>query len=434
IQAAIDTARASQTADSTPSPAADLPQQEADPADTSQLHKPAFGHFLKLIADPAWTGFLILHCPLDYSKLPADVATLLGGIRADERLHAHHVGVTINRPRPGTPINPIESSSLFAVIYYENQLIKNGATYDKGFEAWRTDLEERYRAAEPVSTTDFETLRLEVLFENSKQQLFTTRLALTTPLLFGGAVQLEQFCEETDSQGANTIVVDGRQIRHPSGPSSLIFAWHAARIFGVQKEPGMMSALQAITFGDLHLRPVSVETVEGIVTAKSIFEYQCDLDFFDKKATGLDSPLGDLFSYDALRLEAYGLRTRVDIPVKGEPARAMVEDLSGARIDVGACRVRAHSLVASLPLHPSNVHKIDKWATEAAGGWWVKGVVPPDAVEPLPQGAGYSVEFDFPMGGTGGQVKTPAKVTARLCLAWAAKGRYEHDDHGVWFG
>jgi hypothetical protein len=441
IQKSIDSAKASKAADSA----------SVETAGKTAHHKPAFGHFLKLIKDPDWTGFLVLNCPLNYDKLPADILTLIGGIRSKTRLQAHHIGATINRPKPGdNKMDPIQSSSLFAVIYHENQWIRKaesrGMTYEQASEDWkRYELEPRVTKLKPIIKTDFETLRFEVLFENSKQQLFTTRIALTTPELFGGEVMLKK-APSPDSKPADTMVIDGRRIHHPDGTGSFVFEWPGDldqedqriydRVFTYVKAGRKMSALQNVTFSDLRLRPVKTKSADKSITAISIFELDSDLDFFDKKSSGVDSPLGDLFSYKALRLEAYGLNTTVVIPEIGEITRKMHEDLSGSRIDVPVSTkgARVGSLIDRLPLHPSNVHKVKNWKVFAEGGWWMKGVVKPGIVEPLPQGEGYAVEFDFPMGSTGGQSKSPSQVTARVCLAWSARGPNHDDDHGIWFG
>jgi hypothetical protein len=417
VRKAIDSAEASQRADTA----------SVDSTDHPARHKPAFGHFLRIINEKSWTGFLVVNCPLDYSELPADVATLMGGIRSAHKIPAHHVGVTINRPRPGLQADPIQSSSIFAVIFYERDLILEADTYEIGFEEWKAHLEYA-----PPQDLSFETLRLEVLFENSTQQLFSTRIALSTPDLFGGDVVLDEATDD-DSIKAKTMVVDGHQVRHPDGTGSLVFEWPKDRVFHLSKGDEFHSVLQRITFLELNLRGISTHTVDGVTTAKSIFEFECDLKFFGTDDLDQSPLLGDVFSYDRLRIGAYGLKTKVTIEEGTLHLPELAEDLGSARVITHGCFARDHSLVTSWPLDPKKVNAIPDWTAEAKQGWWVKGVVPDGKVEPLPKGKGYSLEFDFPLG-TPGQGATQQKhLVGRFCLAWAPGGHDAPDQHGIWF-
>ena len=417
IRKAIDSAEASQRADTA----------SVETTDHSARHKPAFGHFLQIINEQSWTGFLVVDCPLDYSALPADIATLMGGIRSAHKIPAHHVGVTINRPRPGQERDPIQNSSIFAVIFYERDLILEAESYEIGFQDWKDHLEYA-----PPQDLDFETLRLEVLFENSTQQLFSTRIALSTPDLFGGDVTFEEATKD-DSISAKTMVVDGHQVRHPDGTGSLVFEWPKDRVFKLSKGDEFHSVLERITFLELNLRGITTHTEGNVTKANSIFEFECDLKFLGTEELDQSPMLGDVFSYDRLRIGAYGLNTKVTIEEGTLHVPELNEDLGSARVIVKDCFARDHSVVSSWPLDPKKVNAIANWSEQASDGWWVKGVVPDGTVEPLPTGKGYSLEFDFPLG-TPGQGATQQKhIVGRFCLAWSAGGHDAPDQHGIWF-
>ena len=441
IQKAIEIAEISQKSD----------EASTESAGHDARHKPAFGHFLSIINDPRWTGFLAINCPLDYEKLPPDVATLIGGIRSNTKLAAHHLGVTMNRPRTQAQTDPIQTSSIFAVVFYERDLILNAKTFAEGFEIWKNDLESVIH-----EKPDFETLRLEVLFENSTQHFFSTRIALTSPELFGADFDLIKYAEQLDSQEARTMVIDGKQIRHPNGTGSLIFEWPLDRVFNIQKDDDSLGVLSSITFRDVRLRGISTKTSSDgkKLTATSVFEHECDLEFFDVNAklkganlsrqAQIDhdadgiadtTPLGDLFSYSTLRLDAYGIRTRIDLYLteKHFPDISMSEDLSAARIEPNGTNARPGSFVASMPLQVSKVKRVADWSTESHGGWWAKSNALPGIPTKTPSGSGYAIEYDIPMGNSGGQEKTPTQIKGRLCMAWTPAGVFADDAHGLWF-
>ena len=311
-----------------------LCQAKPDGTGTNDL----FTDFWAKVSDPAWTGILAMDCGLDAADLPVDLQDLLGGISG--QLRAHHFGVTVNRVKGADSSSwEMDTSSMFALIHY-----------DKAY------------AAPAPGAFAFQVLRLNVLFENSVQTHFDSRIAVTIPTLFSTEVELPASSDPNVPAGFNVIEIDGVYQSHGDS-GTVVFDTKQAQAFSFDTATAGFRVLDEVYVTDATLVPVNKTTDGEKITVTSSLDmagtllFSADVSAAAQKGKGV-APAMDLFAYgDAaatpptgLGFVSYGIAMTTDIVDGVGQITKIGPDLGQLRVTPATSAVRPGSLPGALPV------------------------------------------------------------------------------------
>ncbi|WP_066720608.1 hypothetical protein [Sphingomonas pituitosa] len=365
-----------------------------------------FADFLARVDDPAWTGTLALNPELDQGSLPADIQMLLCGMRDGDGLRCHHFGITANTaPATGSPADAIDNSALFGLVHYNAELDTEVAT-----------------------PFDFQTLRLNALFDNSVIKHFDSRIAMSLATVLGNPARLAT-AGENDVPETNTIEIDG-VLQVADGVTRVVFVTKEPRLFAMPKTGNAYRVLARQSVTQAGLAPVAVggndaEGTDATVTVTARFTLDGAFGFNPRKlSSGADA---DLFSYgiddDAsggLGYSGYALTMVSQVPAKGKTPPPIITPPPGTimQLDSDIGSPRAQSLMATLPL------KVTGFATAMPGAAHVTQVtgIGLDAVVPV-----YALATELVMG-TLGALSDAGPLEGQLLLGWVPGGNDQTPD------
>ncbi|HEU0097437.1 MAG TPA: hypothetical protein VFQ67_01555 [Allosphingosinicella sp.] len=363
-----------------------------------------FADFLARVTDPAWTGILALNPLLDQQLLPPDIQMLLCGMRESKGLRCHHFGITANAaPGTGQPAEAIDKSALFGLVHYNAD----------------------FKASGLHTPFDFQTLRLNALFDNSVIKHFDSRIAMSLATVLGNPAGLTK-AGPSDYPDSNTIVIDG-VLQVADGVTRVVFATDEERAFTMPRSGNVYRVLAKQAVNRAGLAPVTKNESgsgpgqdDSTVTVTAQFTLDGTFGFNTRP---ISSGVADLFSYGidssgggGLGYSGYGLTMVSHVPPKGStpPPTFTVPPPGSMQLDPSAGTPRDQSLMATLPL------KVTGFATTMPGpdhSTQVEGgSIGLEAVTPT-----YALATELMMGTLGG-LSDAGPLQGQLLLGWVPGG------------
>ncbi len=361
-----------------------------------------FADFLARVEDPAWTGIIALNPPLDQQMLPADIQMLLCGMRGGHGLRCHHFGITANAGDTDDA-TVLQHSALFGLVHY-----------DSAFQT--ACLHQPY---------DFQTLRLNALFDNSVVKHFDARIAFSIGSLFGDPPALSVHAKD-DIPASNTVVIDG-VLQVTDGITRVVFLTNALRAFSFPTNGNQYRVLSAQTVNSASLAPITTAHdklgADGTVTVTAQFTLDGALGFATRAVGG--GALADLFSYaldsdygGGLGYSGYGFTMVSQVPPQGAtPPPDIGLALGAVALDSSLSTPRQHSLLATLPLQVGGFSPAPNTGRiTPVSGIGIDGVIPT-----------YAVATQLVMGTLGG-LSGSAPLDGQLLLGWLPGGNQNTAD------
>jgi len=188
-----------------------------------------FRHFLDLLVDPAWTGFLVFNAPIDGRRMPPDFQMVLGGI--DGQLRAHHFGAETSRLTQKDGLPAIDRTALVGVFFH---------------------LEAPFGIHEDTAYA-FRTTKLMIEIRNSTIQQFTAQVAVTLNQLFDRPVLGDG---SLPGDNPNTLRIDGTY-QVIDGVGRLLFDAGSDRSFRFQLTGADIRVLEEFGLSGASLCPIA---------------------------------------------------------------------------------------------------------------------------------------------------------------------------------
>jgi hypothetical protein len=365
----------------------------------SQPNHTYFEDFWNKVSCPDWTGILAINCGLDAAVLPIDLQDLLGGI--DGELRPHHFGITVNQitGEDSSSWN-IDQSSMFALIHYEKDYAAPVA---------------------PVAPFGFQVLRLNVLFENSVQTHFDSRIAATIPELFGEKVTLKT----TSVQGANVLEIDGVYQKH-GNTGTVVFDTKTPQIFSFTETTQKVRVIQEMYVTDAALVPISSTKNGATTTVLSNLALSGMLMFIpdvDPKKSGLDIfSYGDPEKLTGLGFNTYNIGMTTEITNNIGALKDIEPSLSNFMVTPATSVERPESLLDALPLKLT-----DFVFNPSSAGWAVKFLGQSSA----DFAADFALSFQVSLGSLGALSVVADSLNVDLVMGWSIAGS-DGADNQIW--
>lgn len=166
-----------------------------------------YRNFYEMTHDRAFSGVLVLNCPLSVSQMPEELKLLLAGLKEDA-LFAHHMGVHANdlTVKDGVPV--MKRSSYFGLVdYQDNGVLVNENTDSKDY--------------------DFLTKRVLLEIRNSAIVRFAAEAEVLINRLFDARA------EAVTGEAGNCLVLDG-SYQNCGGVGQYVFALRQNTVFALR--------------------------------------------------------------------------------------------------------------------------------------------------------------------------------------------------------
>ena len=166
-----------------------------------------YRNFYEMTHDRAFSGVLVLNCPLSVSQMPEELKLLLAGLKEDA-LYAHHMGVHANdlTVKDGVPV--MKRSSYFGLVdYQDNGVLVNENTDSKDY--------------------DFLTKRVLLEIRNSVIVKFAAEAEVLINRLFDARA------EAVTGEAGNCLVLDG-SYQNCGGVGQYVFALRQNTVFALR--------------------------------------------------------------------------------------------------------------------------------------------------------------------------------------------------------
>ena len=373
-----------------------------------------FGYFNWLVNQPQWTGILAMHCAIDGKGMPPDLLMLLGGING--QLRAHHFGIETNRIETDGGLH-LKESSLFGVIYYENET--------------PPDIDPSVEFAYAVET-------LTVVFRNSNITQFATKIGLTINNLFSREVELISEAGLSSPMLPNTLIISG-QYQTQDGVGTLTFTTDSPITYRFTIPEGTSRVLDQIEFTQVSLIPLSAgDASSPQETVQANFNLSGQLWFHPAPFKGSDDI--DLFSYGTYDSPSIGMAFTglvINMSFELDATGALIAGSETLTLQPSLLSftpaseaIREGSLLNSLPLQLSRFWYAPEGLSASqlgANPIHVLQLESANRAESPPPPGGYpfvtttpqfALEYDLPLGSLGSLSDVHAGLTAKLLLAW----------------
>jgi hypothetical protein len=381
-----------------------------------------FRHFLDLLVDPAWTGFLVFNAPLDGRRMPADFQMVLGGI--DGQLRAHHFGAETSLVTLENDLPTIDRTALVGVFFYL----------------------EPPAALQTEPAYAFRTTKLIIGIRNSTIELFTAQIAVTVNELFGRPVRGNGI-QPGDSP--NTLRLDG-SYQVIDGVGRVVFEAPKGRSFGFRLSKSDIRVLEEFALSGAALTPVTggpegTEAVD-VVTVRSRLAMDGELFFVEAPFPAkVGQAALDIFTYGVVEdgqkrgLPVTGLSLDMEFalgPNGREGAIKITPGFADLVATDNAARRRPGGFVSGLPMRLTGLlsGKAALDAVKRTG----KVIGIPDLVAnaPLPDETAakgldsipvlnavtttptFALAFEMPLGSIGDLADTGVGLTCGMILGW----------------
>lgn len=341
-----------------------------------------YRNFYEMTHDRAFSGVLVLNCPLSVSQMPEELKLLLAGLKEDA-LYAHHMGVHANdlTVKDGVPV--MKRSSYFGLVdYQDNEVLVNENTDSKDY--------------------DFLTKRVLLEIRNSVIVKFAAEAEVLINRLFdarAGAVT---------GEAGNCLVLDG-SYQNCGGVGQYVFALQQNTVFALR---GSMLENVEITA----VRMKAGET-DGMLTGS--FGLTGELRFWRNAAC-------DILAYGSCPdtgedgyLAFAGLAIDMSIKQAGTGAKHFTVRYETLTLDETQSILRRGSLPTCLPAHPQALmrYNLSEGAPKAFGYRSITCPVEQGEIK----SQWYGLFFVIPLGSLGGNSAVAALELKLLC-AWGMPG------------
>ncbi len=326
-----------------------------------------------------WNGVLYLDCAVPPNTFPPQLRGLAAGID-ETKFRAHHLGVNISSIKSDEYSLNIDDSSLFGLIYYQDQgdLMYQSKPYD------------------------FKVLHLRVLFANSEITSFASQIELLVASLFSELSTLQ------DSNHGNNIILNGIWQKH-GDEDSYAFLSTDRDEFAIEShvlDYVLITKAQFVTL----IPEGGFKDGQTDVASRFIFTGQLQY----KKLDGFD-----LFSFGDRDAQSGLNYTNMMISMKhdsGNDENAQFDFVAGQMVfDNSASLARPSSLYKKFPLSVSAMLQSDLKSTPPDQGFLVVS-------SPVPTGSlgnpwfGINMELSF---GSPGGLAEKVGFSGSLLAAWS---------------
>lgn len=337
-----------------------------------------YRNFYEMTHDRAFSGVLVLNCPLSVSQMPEELKLLLAGLKEDA-LFAHHVGVHANdlTVKDGVPI--MKRSSYFGLVdYQDNGVLVNENTDSKDY--------------------DFLTKRVLLEIRNSVIVKFAAEAEVLINRLFDARA------EAVTGEAGNCLVLDG-SYQNCGGVGQYVFALRQNTVFALQG-----SMLENVEITAVRMKAGETDgmlTGSFGLTGKLRFwrNTACDIPAYGScHDTGEDGYL----AFDNLAID-------MSIEQAGTGAKHFTVQYETLTLDETQSILRRGSLPTCLPAHPQALmrYNLSEGAPKAFG--YRSMTCPVEQGEIKSQW--YGLFFVIPLGSLGGNSAVAALELKLLC-AW----------------
>ncbi|HEX6835886.1 MAG TPA: hemagglutinin, partial [Polyangia bacterium] len=349
---------------------------------------PDFAAFNRLADDASWNGILFLSVRVPLASLPPQLVGLAAGIDADQ-FNAHHVGINVNPLARDLRQLAIDDSSLFGLIAYTSP----------------GDLFFADRAY------DYKVASLQVRFENSLIQQFSSQLLVLINQLFGEPATLLR------TSHGNNLVLDGvyqRQGDH----DAYIFLRQGDDTFTMTSGVLDDIAVQQVQF--VTVNPPAGSSASAPIQAR--FQLWGTLRF--KPLAGFDAlSFGPTLGADGEVVADGGLRfANLALDLAFDPlalTKAFAFNARQLSFDLVHSRARATSLFQRFPLTLGALIQADDSTTPQSLGYAaVDAPLGPTGVKP----PWFGLQFVLDLG-TPGALAARVDFRASLLAAWSPNPR-----------
>lgn len=358
-----------------------------------------FYKFWNIATNPNWKGIIALKVNISLTTFPAELQGLLAGIDL-ENFYAHHFGIdasVVKAPKNAVEMSP--SSSMFALINYEDTVFKQYGT--------RVDT---YKENAPINTYvdyDFRVLLLKIVFSNSKIVNFNSYIAFTVNRLFGEKVM-------ADNRG-NLLILDGTY-ENQNGVPSYTFGVVGNNLMKLDSK--IIQEVQVIKTG--FVTSVSQNEKNG-GKVESAFSFSGYISFYPLAGFDLFSFGNEMnISGNEQGLAFSNLKVSLDFPLSTPTEQTYAFDISKISLDLGASYIRKGSLYRHFPLQLTGI----VWGTKndiPTSRGFLNVELPSLQQQQATSDAWYGLVFKLDMG-TLGALASNAGFNVQLIASWNIGG------------
>lgn len=358
----------------------------ADAQEKSKI-EPDFEYFAsEVVSKVNWNGILALRCYVPLTELPPQIEGLAAGINASN-FYAHHLGINLTPVYYENNQVSFHDSSLFGLIYYEN----NSSLY-----SFQSDYA-------------FKVNSLKIRFNNSQIASFSSQIALIINKLFGEPVLTK------NGQSDTTTILDGSYQKH-NGVESYLFISQDDNLYQLNSRVLKEIEFTKVQFTTL-VPPSGLEAGEKVETR---FLFSGNLHFYNLPGFDLFS-FGPLYDQQGKALSAGGLNfsnLAIDMSFNPEKVSDISFNFNISQIifDVSSSRARQNSLYNHFPLKLNQIIQVNEKATPTDLGY-----ISIDA--PLAQDTltypWFGLEFGLNLGSLGA-LAPKTDLSAKILAVWGA--------------
>ncbi|PSJ63306.1 hypothetical protein [Kumtagia ephedrae] len=367
---------------------------------------PIYRPFLAAIADPSWTGVLVLDVPLSLGVLPTQVKGLLGGIDT-ARLKAHHFAVPVRRLEGAGNL-----SKPFAAIDYSAG--EKAVDYDTTLKPDDFDGPKQAPNGSDDGSFGMKVDQLRVGFDNGALQSFFCQLKLTVGAFFHDTGITLRDPATNEEKADKTILLKGRwQRRMVDGNTFETYDFFTDTIFAIEMPQRFPLIDKATITRVSYVSEVAKLGTEDLVTSKFLIDGSME---FKKLAGGTGA--FDFLDIKRSTFSGLSLDLRFLVPESGRVGLPKFRFSPGALIfdfDMSELKDGVRGFFGSLPIKFSGF------------GWLGDAVsLPKLGYFGLGKGTGgaspFFLKFDLDLGSLGSFASALSKFKMELAFAFGLDG------------
>lgn len=349
-----------------------------------------YQNFCNLVNLDSWSGILVLRTDISLVSFPQQMQGLLAGIDLSQ-FYGHHFGIQVNHVTPDkdSKLQMANQSSLFGLIDYQNSV-------------YRAQQQAGNDPNQPVPPAagdfDFKVLLLDVLFQNSAVQDFSSKVQVTTNKFFDDNVKLK------NDYNNNSIVLNGSYQNH-NGNACYVFDETGDSMFDTGGNVLTNVEVVKVQFNTLQNQAGDAST--AVHARFSFWGYL----HFSQLTNGMD-----MFSFGGKGNGLYysNLYLDLDFDVTTPSARKFSFDPLQIAFDPQQSIPRSNSLYQSFPLQLKRLISGSDKNTPTNAGYLTVGVTFPGALDKNWYGIVYNIDM-----GTPGNLVSDLGFSSSMLMAWS---------------
>lgn len=349
-----------------------------------------YQNFCNIVNLDSWSGILVLRTDISLVSFPQQMQGLLAGIDLSQ-FYGHHFGIQVNHVTPDKDgvLQMAKQSSLFGLIDYQDSI----------YRAQQQAGKDPNQPVPPAAGDfDFKVLLLDVLFQNSAVQDFSSKVQVTTNKFFGDSVTLN------NSYNNNSIVLNGSYQNH-NGNACYVFDETGDSIFATGGNVLTNVEVVKVQFNTLQNQAGDAST--AVHARFSFWGYL----HFSTLANGMD-----MFSFGGGSNGLYfsNMYLDLDFDVTTPSARKFSFDPLQIAFDPQQSSPRSNSLYQSFPLQLKRLITGTDKNTPSTAGYLTVGVTFPGALDKDWYGIVYNIDM-----GTPGNLVSDLGFSSSMLMAWS---------------